>query len=280
VSSEGRRAAPLCGGPFAGVIGGSPGLGLTGGGPRPGGVGLVAHPRPRRPDAALRVSLSQHLRAKDPPAQQHPVEAVAPRQFGAAAAGGLTGRRFHPANRVPVFGKGNRSNETPGRRVSEGMAESTKKSKPRSARKAKSGSGGKSRSKAAKSPGSATKSASAKATKANGAKAVGTAKGAPIGPAANAALAGQAALAGTKAAGQAVGLAASKAKVPIVAGGGMIVGVAGGLAVLRRRNGRASQATLDLDRIVAAARRAGSFGEELGRAASMLEQAGAGSKRK
>jgi hypothetical protein len=86
----------------------------------------------------------------------------------------------------------------------------------------------------------------------------------PLGPGANAALAGQAALAGTKAAGRALGAVAAKAKGPMFVGAGTVAGVAGGLAVVRRRNGRAPQGTLDVDRVVAAARRAGSFGEELG----------------
>jgi hypothetical protein len=105
-------------------------------------------------------------------------------------------------------------------------------------------------------------------------------KDVPLGPAANVALAGQAALAGTRAAGHAVGIVASKAKTPIVVGGGMIAGVAGGLAVVRRRNGRTPQGPLDPERVIAAARRAGTFGEELGRMASLVEQASGASKRK
>lgn len=100
----------------------------------------------------------------------------------------------------------------------------------------------------------------------------------PIGAGANAALAGKAALAGSRAAGRAVGVAVSKVKTPIVVGGGLIAGAAGGLALVRRRNGRSSSGALDVDRVIAAAHRAGSFGEELGRMASLMEQAG--SKRK
>jgi hypothetical protein len=60
----------------------------------------------------------------------------------------------------------------------------------------------------------------------------------------------------------------------------LIAGAAGGLALVRRRNGRTSAGPLDIDRVVAAARRAGSFGEELGRMASLLEQANSNSKGK
>jgi hypothetical protein len=111
-------------------------------------------------------------------------------------------------------------------------------------------------------------------------KAVQAAAGTAVGPGVNAVLAGRAALAGTQAAGRAAAIAAARAKVPLVAGGGMIAGVAGGLAVVRRRNARTSQVSFDVDRVIAAARRAGSFGEELGRMASLMEQASSGSKRK
>lgn len=62
---------------------------------------------------------------------------------------------------------------------------------------------------------------------------------APIDAAANAALAGKAALAGTRAAGKAVTLAASRARMPLIAGGSAAAGLAGGLAVIhRRRDGK------------------------------------------
>src|SRR3954464_5011046 len=51
---------------------------------------------------------------------------------------------------------------------------------------------------------------------------------APLDAATNVALAGQAALAGTKAAGKAVTLVASQAKGPLAAAGGLVIGVAGG----------------------------------------------------
>jgi hypothetical protein len=110
--------------------------------------------------------------------------------------------------------------------------------------------------------------------------AVGAAQETPVGAGANAALAGKAALAGTRAAGHALGVAASKVKGPIVVGGGLAAGAVGGLALVRRRNGSRSTGTLDVERVIEAARRAGSFGEELGRMASLMEQANAGSKRK
>lgn len=105
-----------------------------------------------------------------------------------------------------------------------------------------------------------------------------TTKDLPVGAGANAALAGQAALAGTRAAGKAVGIVVSKARVPLVAGGGLVAGVAGGLMVIRRRNGHSRGGTIDLDHVISAARRVGSLGEEVGRVASMMEQAGGKSK--
>jgi hypothetical protein len=111
-------------------------------------------------------------------------------------------------------------------------------------------------------------------------KAAQAAKGTPLGPGVNAVLAGRAALAGTHAAGRAAKLAAARAKVPLVAGGGMLAGVAGGLAVVRRRHANHSQGAFDMDRVIAAARRAGTFGEELSKMASLMEQASSGSKRK
>jgi hypothetical protein len=167
------------------------------------------------------------------------------------------------------------------------MAETKKKPKAKSA-KSKSRSSGKAKSKSkgtAKAKSASPQKASAKEkapAKTNGKEqAVAKAKdAATLGPGASAALAGQAALAGTKAAGQAVGVVVSKARIPIVAGGGLVAGVAGGLALLRRRNGHhAPQATLDVDRVISAARRAGSFGEELGRLASLMEQAGGGKRK-
>ena len=58
---------------------------------------------------------------------------------------------------------------------------------------------------------------------------------APIDAAANAALAGKAAVAGTRAAGKAVTSAASRAKMPLIAAGSAAVGLAGGLAGIHRR---------------------------------------------
>jgi hypothetical protein len=60
----------------------------------------------------------------------------------------------------------------------------------------------------------------------------------PEGPAGNAILAGTSALAGTRAATKAVTLGASRAKMPLVAGGSAVVGLLGTLAFLRHRNGR------------------------------------------
>jgi hypothetical protein len=174
------------------------------------------------------------------------------------------------------------------------MAETKKKSKAK-ASKSKSRSSGKAKSKGAAKARSSSEKAAAKEkapAKANGKekapaqanggeRAVAKAKDtAGLGPGANAALAGQAALAGSRAAGHAVGVVVSRARIPVVAGGGLVAGVAGGLALMRRRNGHhVAQATLDVDKVIAAARRAGAFGEELGRLASLLEQAGGGKRK-
>jgi hypothetical protein len=53
--------------------------------------------------------------------------------------------------------------------------------------------------------------------------------------AANTVMAGKAAVAGTRAAVKAVSLASSRAKVPLIAGASAAAGLAGGLAVIRRR---------------------------------------------
>jgi hypothetical protein len=56
----------------------------------------------------------------------------------------------------------------------------------------------------------------------------------PTGPAGNAALAGVAALAGTRAAGKAISVAASRSKMPLIAGASAGAGLLGGLAVIHR----------------------------------------------
>jgi hypothetical protein len=99
---------------------------------------------------------------------------------------------------------------------------------------------------------------------------------APAEAVANAALAGQAALAGTRAAGKAVTLAASRAKGPLAAAGGLVIGVAGGRAVVNRRRGRRRPQGLD---IAGAAERVGALGEEVGRVAIVIQQAAGESKR-
>jgi hypothetical protein len=97
---------------------------------------------------------------------------------------------------------------------------------------------------------------------------------APLDATANAALAGEAALAGARAAGQAVSLAVARAGVPLAAGGGLAAGVAGGLAVLRRRRRRVGGFDIG-----SAAERVGSLGEEVGRVAIVIQKAADGSKR-
>jgi hypothetical protein len=65
----------------------------------------------------------------------------------------------------------------------------------------------------------------------------------------------------------------SRARVPLVAGGAAAAGLAGGLAVINRRRAARRRGGIDFDGIVAAAQRLGSFGEEIGRVASMIQQA-------
>jgi hypothetical protein len=103
---------------------------------------------------------------------------------------------------------------------------------------------------------------------------------APVGAAANAALAGKAAAAGTRAAGKAVSSAVSRAKVPVIAGGAAAAGLVGGLAVIRRHQGGTRRnGAFDFDNIIAAAQRLGSFGEEIGRAATAIQRATESPKR-
>lgn len=100
---------------------------------------------------------------------------------------------------------------------------------------------------------------------------------APVDAAANAALAGRAALAGTQAAGKAVSLAAARARVPLVAGGGLAAGVVGGLAVIRRRRRPRRASGFD---VATAVERVGTLGEEIGRVAIVIQKAADGPKSK
>lgn len=88
-------------------------------------------------------------------------------------------------------------------------------------------------------PSASAKAKSAASTVKKGARKASKDVAAPIDAAANAALAGKAAVAGTRAAGKVVSLAASRARVPLIAGGSAAAGLVGGLTVIRRRrNGR------------------------------------------
>lgn len=98
---------------------------------------------------------------------------------------------------------------------------------------------------------------------------------APVDAAANAAFAGQAAMAGTQAAGKALTLAVEQAKGPLVAAGGLAAGVAGGLALVNRRRGRRRAKGFD---IAGAAERIGALGEEVGRVAVVIQRAAEGTK--
>jgi hypothetical protein len=98
---------------------------------------------------------------------------------------------------------------------------------------------------------------------------------APLDAAANAVFAGQAAMAGTQAAGKALTLAASQVKGPLAAAGGLAAGVAGGLALVSRRRGRRRAKSFD---IAGAAERIGTLSEEVGRVAIVIQRAADGSK--
>ena len=73
-------------------------------------------------------------------------------------------------------------------------------------------------------------------------------------------------------------MAVSRAKVPLIAGGAAAAGLAGGLAALNRRRGARRNGSFDLDGMITAAQRLGSFGEEIGRAATVIQRATEGSK--
>ena len=55
-------------------------------------------------------------------------------------------------------------------------------------------------------------------------------------------------------------------------------GLAGGLAAMNRRRGARRNGAFDFDGLVTAAQRLGSFGEEIGRAATAIQRATEGSK--
>ena len=141
------------------------------------------------------------------------------------------------------------------------MAKSSKtarrqKSSPKSSAKAKVKSSGKARSSSRRR-----------------AKGAGSRAKAPQGAAANAVLAGKSAAAGTRAGGMAIKLAASKARVPLIMGGAAVAGLAGGLAVLKKRKNSRADGVLDFDKLIAGAQRLGSFGEEMGQLATALQRA-------
>lgn len=75
-----------------------------------------------------------------------------------------------------------------------------------------------------------------------------------------------------KDAGQAVGNAASKAKMPLLAGGAALAGAAGGLALGSRRSSRRPRVKVSSKDLARAARDVGGFGAQVGRLASELQQ--------
>src|SRR4051812_7997594 len=85
----------------------------------------------------------------------------------------------------------------------------------------------------------AAKKTSAKGSKAKDSVAGGVTKGAAsLDAGAHVALAGKEALAGTRAAGKAISATTSTARLPLIAGGSLLAGLSGGMAVIkRRRNG-------------------------------------------
>jgi hypothetical protein len=102
-------------------------------------------------------------------------------------------------------------------------------------------------------------------------------------PAANAAVAKTAAIAGTKAAGRAVAVAAERVKTPLIVGGAATAGVIGGLIVHRRssRSGRNGfsrihlplrDGKLDLSTIAAAAHKAGELGQQANELGTALDR--------
>jgi hypothetical protein len=76
-----------------------------------------------------------------------------------------------------------------------------------------------------------------------------------------------------KDAGQAVGGAVSKAKVPLVAGGAALAGAAGGLALGARQARRSKPVKVRSQDLAKAAKEVGHFGAQVGRLASELHQA-------
>jgi len=87
--------------------------------------------------------------------------------------------------------------------------------------------------------------------------------------------AGKTAMDAGKTAGKTVGRAASKAKVPLIAGGAALAGAAGGIALgthqARRHKGLAKK--VNSDDLAKAAKRVGNFGAQMGRFASDLQRA-------
>jgi hypothetical protein len=112
----------------------------------------------------------------------------------------------------------------------------------------------------------------------------------------------EAAVSGTKAAGQAISAAASKAKTPLMMGGAVIAGLAGG-AALRDRLGNSRSAgvrqrlnglrmprpdkrldlgkvkDIDFDKVASAAQRVGSYGRQVDEVASAVKRASEAAKK-
>jgi hypothetical protein len=86
-----------------------------------------------------------------------------------------------------------------------------------------------------------------------------------------------------KGAGKTVGKAASKAKMPLVAGGAAIAGAAGGLALAASRQGRKSRlgkavmrrpkVKIDSGDVARAAKEVGNFSAQVGELANQLQRA-------
>lgn len=93
--------------------------------------------------------------------------------------------------------------------------------------------------------------------------------------AASAALAAKEAVAGTRAAGKAVSAAASGARLPLIAGGSLVAGLSGGLALIKRRQAsRRRSRSLGFGGAMGAVQQVGSFGEEMARISRAVQDAG------
>jgi len=154
------------------------------------------------------------------------------------------------------------------------MAQTKTRSKPKAKPKSKSKSGASSKSKKTQA-----RSTSAKRPSSNGAKASSASKPKPAsnskGLVDKTKAAGTAVEETAKDAGRKVGRAASKAKVPLVAGGAAIAGAAGGMAALSARQGHRHRGLggVNAKDLKKAAKKAGDVGAQVGEIALEVRRA-------